>query len=317
MYAAPEQRSRGDVDQRADIFALGLMLNEMFTGHVPQGRDYTTIVDVQPMLAYLDSLVEVMIQHHPGKRPQSIDEVRQALDHHLDASIQSEHQEYTKGETQYPGSITTFTFKGQPRYRCPQCKFDSYDLKKVQEHVRLNHAPAREGEAGGLYLLSWHAGSSYTYLPSHWPNDETPTWVRVKNTQVTPSVTAKNVRARLEFVDSRDTKRLIVPDAVWWIDGAPGENGARHVVDIEGDGEQSFILYSRDDQGRIVPYKNAGGPLEALAFDRWEVRLTVTADNLPGCRGKVSFTYTRNSNVPGSLDRLGDELPRLLRIEQP
>ena len=162
MYAAPEQRSRGDVDQRADIFALGLMLNEMFTGHVPQGRDYTTIVDVQPMLAYLDSLVEVMIQHHPGKRPQSIDEVRQALDHHLDASIQSEHQEYTKGETQYPGSITTFTFKGQPRYRCPQCKFDSYDLKKVQEHVRLNHAPAREGEAGGLYLLSWHAGSSYT-----------------------------------------------------------------------------------------------------------------------------------------------------------
>jgi serine/threonine protein kinase len=37
-YAVPEQRVRNQqADHRADIYALGLMLNEMFTGHVLQG----------------------------------------------------------------------------------------------------------------------------------------------------------------------------------------------------------------------------------------------------------------------------------------
>lgn len=38
-YSAPEQRTRGaKVDQRADIYALGLILNEMFTGGRPRVR---------------------------------------------------------------------------------------------------------------------------------------------------------------------------------------------------------------------------------------------------------------------------------------
>jgi serine/threonine protein kinase len=36
QYAAPEQRTvGGDVQATADIYALGLMLNELFTGSVP------------------------------------------------------------------------------------------------------------------------------------------------------------------------------------------------------------------------------------------------------------------------------------------
>lgn len=68
-YSAPEQRTKTiPVDQRADIFALGLILNEMFTNSVPQGEGYKTIEVVAPEYLYLDPLVEDMIQHDPNKR---------------------------------------------------------------------------------------------------------------------------------------------------------------------------------------------------------------------------------------------------------
>ena len=57
-YAAPEQRNAVmTVDHRADIFALGLMLNEIFTGEVPHGTGFKTIESVDPEYAYLDGLV--------------------------------------------------------------------------------------------------------------------------------------------------------------------------------------------------------------------------------------------------------------------
>ena len=41
LYSAPEQRARGkEVGSKADIYALGLILNEMFTGEVPQGAGF-------------------------------------------------------------------------------------------------------------------------------------------------------------------------------------------------------------------------------------------------------------------------------------
>jgi serine/threonine protein kinase len=43
-YAAPEQRVPGKtVDLRADIYALGLILNEIFTGQIPQGTAFREI----------------------------------------------------------------------------------------------------------------------------------------------------------------------------------------------------------------------------------------------------------------------------------
>ena len=62
-YAAPEQRMRGtEIDHRADIYALGLMLNEMFTALVPHGAGYKTIGAVAANYSYLDPIVERMIQ---------------------------------------------------------------------------------------------------------------------------------------------------------------------------------------------------------------------------------------------------------------
>jgi len=80
QYAAPEQRSRGaDVDHRADIYALGLILNEMFTGGVPHGTGYKTISSVAPDYSYLDEVVSTMLRQSVQKRPASIEVVKSEL----------------------------------------------------------------------------------------------------------------------------------------------------------------------------------------------------------------------------------------------
>jgi serine/threonine protein kinase len=77
-YAAPEQRRRGPVDGKADIYALGLILNEMFTGSVPQGTGFRMISEVDPNSAYLDGLVELMIRQDPVARP-TVEDVKREL----------------------------------------------------------------------------------------------------------------------------------------------------------------------------------------------------------------------------------------------
>lgn len=80
QYAAPEQRRRGaSVDHRADIYALGLILNEIFTNHVLQGEGYVRISKIVPSLGYLDDLVAQMVQQSPENRPASIEEIKRTL----------------------------------------------------------------------------------------------------------------------------------------------------------------------------------------------------------------------------------------------
>ena len=80
QYAAPEQRSRGaQSDQRADIYALGLILNEMFTGTVPSGTGYRTIADAALEYEYLDGIVEEMLRQSPEARIGTIEQVKNQL----------------------------------------------------------------------------------------------------------------------------------------------------------------------------------------------------------------------------------------------
>lgn len=80
QYAAPEQRTRGQtVDKRADIYALGLVLNELFTGQLALGTNFKTITSVTSDYPYLDSLVDKMLQQSPARRFQSIDDIKKEL----------------------------------------------------------------------------------------------------------------------------------------------------------------------------------------------------------------------------------------------
>jgi len=80
QYAAPEQKDKSiKVDHRADIFALGMMLNEIFTGTPPNGVQYKTISNIAPQYQYLDDLVSQMLRQSPDQRPNSVDDIKKEL----------------------------------------------------------------------------------------------------------------------------------------------------------------------------------------------------------------------------------------------
>jgi serine/threonine protein kinase len=69
-YAAPEQRVRGSkVGAPADIWALGLILNELFTGQLTLGKGHILIASITPEYADFDALAELMLRQSPDERP--------------------------------------------------------------------------------------------------------------------------------------------------------------------------------------------------------------------------------------------------------
>lgn len=77
QYAAPEQRIRkGTIDYTTDIYSLGLILNELFTGELALGKNHQPIGEVSEKYSYLDSIVEKMLQQSKGNRYQSIEELK-------------------------------------------------------------------------------------------------------------------------------------------------------------------------------------------------------------------------------------------------
>lgn len=77
QYAAPEQRSVGQsVGMKADLYALGLILNEMFTSTVPHGTEFQTISSVSKEMRFLDDVVARMMRQNPHERPDSIAEIK-------------------------------------------------------------------------------------------------------------------------------------------------------------------------------------------------------------------------------------------------
>lgn len=71
-YAAPEQLLKGNSDNvtvACDIYALGAVINQLFTKQKPNGTNFITISDKYPYLAKLDDIVYRCLRQDPIERP--------------------------------------------------------------------------------------------------------------------------------------------------------------------------------------------------------------------------------------------------------
>ncbi|MFN0078547.1 MAG: serine/threonine-protein kinase [Prosthecobacter sp.] len=74
-YVAPEILGKGAVDQRADIYAAGVVLYEMLTGRVPQ-HPRRSVSEYAPVSAKWDGLIDKATHPDPEKRFQDVRDFR-------------------------------------------------------------------------------------------------------------------------------------------------------------------------------------------------------------------------------------------------
>ena len=100
QYSAPEQRQKGrEVNNRADFFALGKILNEMFTGELYEGTNPKLISTVSPDYRYLDTLVDRVTQQNPNDRPSSSKEIKLSLKVEFNQQVRLQKRSELDGKT--------------------------------------------------------------------------------------------------------------------------------------------------------------------------------------------------------------------------
>ena len=79
-YMAPEQRERpGDVDHRADIYSLGVVIYEMLTGELPLGR-FDAPSKMVEMDGRMDEVVMRALEKEPSRRYQQASELKTGIE---------------------------------------------------------------------------------------------------------------------------------------------------------------------------------------------------------------------------------------------
>lgn len=131
-YSAPEQNDdNGIVDGRSDIYALGLILNELFTRKIISGTGYEKIGDSNRDYAFLDQLVDSMIQQDPQKRIFPAKEV-------IDKFNYLNEIEQKKKELQGQASTYPLERKGEFTFNRPKIEDIKINSEENKLYIHLN-----------------------------------------------------------------------------------------------------------------------------------------------------------------------------------
>jgi len=91
-YMSPEQARGRELDHRSDIYALGVVLYEMLTGHVPFEGDGSGTSDYEIRRGHIEMAVPAMSEFYPGISPELEKIVLKALEKNPDERFQTARQ---------------------------------------------------------------------------------------------------------------------------------------------------------------------------------------------------------------------------------
>ena len=133
-YMAPEQtKASAEVDHRADIFSVGVILYEMLTGDIPIGK-FKSPHSINPQIPEeIDTIIERALNPLPEERYQSISELKEELEEIGRAYLVSEGQEPLKYRelTKPPVIDTNFI-------RCIYCHINNPQNRRFCYHCGAN-----------------------------------------------------------------------------------------------------------------------------------------------------------------------------------
>jgi eukaryotic-like serine/threonine-protein kinase len=231
QYAAPEQRSRGrEVTFKADIYALGLILNEMFTKEIPQGTGFKTIASLQSNFSYLDGLVDQMVRQDPAERP-DIAEIKKLLI--------ARHNEFISLQKidQLTREVVPEDEIDDPLIREP-IKIESVDYRNGMLIVSLSQAP------DGKWINEFHNQGNYQSFASHGP--------------VTTTFSAKT--ARVGAPENHEQQQIDYLKS--WINNANGLYKQR----VEREAENSKLHQRRERDQLLAEERRREGVLKKISW---------------------------------------------------
>jgi hypothetical protein len=156
-YMAPEQLDNPQgLDQRADIYSLGVMFYEMLTGKLPQGR-FAPASQVAGVDSRMDDLILRALEPDPARRFQRVSDLKAALD-----NLVKEAHPVGPAASPFAGDAV-----GMPRAGEEHTSVDKTAPLAPGKGQAV--APAAEGVPSGYYLRTMLlAGLAWLLVPLLW-----------------------------------------------------------------------------------------------------------------------------------------------------